>query len=477
MKRNALFAVVAAVVLACCTMNSFAHAAKLQPGDSKIIDFMLRVLEHSTPANMPIESRINVAVAAAALQAQAMGVQLDRATLESFAVRPQAFFPTSDTSYLWTGAAWQFTEHGTYTYVGSKVNTYFSQFWIGSWENYELSTWGYNGPGTIASILFQTWDTDSSAWANSARSVMTYDGSNRLTVMESQSWNGADFAGTARILYTYDGSSRVETVITQEWTGAWSNVTRTTYTYNGAGLESQSVVDNYFGGNWLTTYRWTSTYDGSNRLTLRVREFYNTFWNNDAKSEYDYNGSGDNTLQRDYLWLTSDWALTDVDTMKYDGSHRLTQTVYNNILPFANVSRTDNAYDGSGNLVEEISAAFSGTWINTDRYVFVYTSLASKIEGEPLPADFSLWQNHPNPFNPTTTIRYSLSRPHLVQIEVYNVLGQLVSTLENSEQGVGVYETTWDGTNANGQDVASGVYFYRLKAGEFVQTRKMVLSR
>ncbi|MBK7091418.1 MAG: T9SS type A sorting domain-containing protein [bacterium] len=109
--------------------------------------------------------------------------------------------------------------------------------------------------------------------------------------------------------------------------------------------------------------------------------------------------------------------------------------------------------------------------------MIVYTSVAVKVDDTALPGDFALLQNHPNPFNPTTTIRYSLSRPHLVQIEVYNVLGQLVSTLENSEQGVGVYETTWDGTNANGQNVASGVYFYRLKAGEFVQTCKMVLSR
>ncbi len=339
MKRNALFAMVAAVVLVCSMTNSSARAAKLQPGDSKIIDFMFQVLEHSTPANMPIESRTTVAVFAAAAQAQAMGIQLDQSALASIAARPQAFFVASDTAFVWSGVSWGLVQHGTYTYVGNKVSTYLTQLWAGSWLNNELMTWSYNGNGTAASTLFQSWDLDSSAWANSARSVMTYDGSNRLSTMESQSWDGSAFTPVMLLLYTYDGSNRVETVTTQEWTGAWTNVSRITYTYNGAGYESQSVTDNWFAGNWLTATRWTSTYDGSNRLTLRVREFYNTMWNNDAKSEYEYNGSGDNTLQRDYLWLSNAWSVTDVDTMKYDGSHRLTQTVYNNILPFASVSR------------------------------------------------------------------------------------------------------------------------------------------
>lgn len=477
MKRNTIFTVVAAVVYVCCTTYSSADAAKLQPGESKIIDFMFQVLEHSTPANMPIESRTTVAVAAAAAQAQAMGIQLDNASLASFAARPQAFFVASDTSFVSAGASWSLTANGTYTYVGNKVSTYLSQLWAGEWINSDLMTWSYNGNGTAASTLFQSWDSDSSAWANSARSLMTYDGSNRLSTMESQSWDGSDFAPVMLLLYTYDGSNRVATVTTQEWTGAWTNVSRVTYTYNGAGLESQSVTDNWFGGNWLTATRWTSTYDGSNRLTLRVREFYNTMWNNDAKSEYEYNGSGDNTLQRDYLWLSNAWSVTDVDTMKYDGNHRLIQTVYNNILPFASVSRTDNTYDGSGNLIEVIDASFLGAWTNTERFVYVYTSLAVKLADVPLPMEFSLMQNHPNPFNPTTTIRYSLAGNAHVRVEVRNVLGQLVRVLEDSYQSVGVYETTWDGRNSAGQEAASGVYFYSLRSNDVVQTRKMVLSR
>ncbi|MGB5105770.1 MAG: hypothetical protein WBP29_12250 [Candidatus Zixiibacteriota bacterium] len=80
--------------------------------------------------------------------------------------------------------------------------------------------------------------------------------------------------------------------------------------------------------------------------------------------------------------------------------------------------------------------------MSTVPYVWVYASVAVKVDDVNLPGDFVLLQNHPNPFNPTTTIRYSLARPQLVQIEVFNIPGQLVRTLENSAQGAGVYETS-----------------------------------
>ena len=476
MKRTAISAVLAAVLFACSSMNTSAYSADVHPGKSRIFDFMFQMLENSSSAQMPLESRIKVAVAAAQLQAQALGIPVAGEELTAAAIRPQAYAPLSDTSFVSTGVSWQVTQEGTYTYTGGKVNTYLTRLWIGSWLNNDLTTWSYNGNGTIASIVFQTWDSDSNAFINSGRSLMSYDGSNRLSAMESQTWDGSTYIPALMILYTYDGSSRVATMISQEWQGSWVNVSRITYTYNGNGQETEQVNDNWFGSSWLTNTRWTSTYDGSNRLTLRVREFWNTMWNNDAKSEYEYSGS-DNTLQRNSLWLSNAYTVTDVDTMKYDGSHRVIQTVHNQIVPFAQVSRTDNSYDGAGNLVEEIDAQFSGSWLNTERFVYVYTVLATRSEGTVLPGDFALQQNHPNPFNPTTAIRFNLGRNAHVHLEIRNVLGQLVRVLEDVDLAAGVYETTWDGRNSAGQEVASGVYFYTLRSGEFAQTRKMVLSR
>jgi hypothetical protein len=90
-----------------------------------------------------------------------------------------------------------------------------------------------------------------------------------------------------------------------------------------------------------------------------------------------------------------------------------------------------------------------------------------------------LRDNYPNPFNPTTTIEYSIKEAGLVSLKVYNVAGQLVRTLVNTEQKpqVNSFKVTWDGRNDAGDAVSSGVYFYKLVAKNFTQTKKMVLLK
>ncbi len=96
-----------------------------------------------------------------------------------------------------------------------------------------------------------------------------------------------------------------------------------------------------------------------------------------------------------------------------------------------------------------------------------------------LPKAFALAQNTPNPFNPATTISYSVPEGQTadVSLKVYDIRGRLVSTLVAEIKTAGTYTVFWDGINNAGQKVASGVYFYRLQAGEFTQTRKMVLLK
>ncbi len=98
--------------------------------------------------------------------------------------------------------------------------------------------------------------------------------------------------------------------------------------------------------------------------------------------------------------------------------------------------------------------------------------------GIPLvPIAYALEQNYPNPFNPSTTIRYQLSHRSAVALEVFNILGQRVRTLVNAEQVTGFYSVLWKGDNDYGIPVASGMYVYRLHAGEFVASRKLMLLR
>ena len=94
-----------------------------------------------------------------------------------------------------------------------------------------------------------------------------------------------------------------------------------------------------------------------------------------------------------------------------------------------------------------------------------------------IPSKFALYANFPNPFNPTTSINYDLSARGKVELTIYNLVGEKVAELVKGEQGPGTYVATWDGRNSQGQSVASGLYLYRLKAGSFLETRKMLLLK
>ena len=85
--------------------------------------------------------------------------------------------------------------------------------------------------------------------------------------------------------------------------------------------------------------------------------------------------------------------------------------------------------------------------------------------------------NYPNPFNPTTTISFSLKETGYVTIDIYNIRGQLVKTLVNGEFDDAHHEVVWDGKDNSGKNTGSGVYFYKMKAGKFAQTKKMILMK
>lgn len=93
------------------------------------------------------------------------------------------------------------------------------------------------------------------------------------------------------------------------------------------------------------------------------------------------------------------------------------------------------------------------------------------------PSDFSLAQNYPNPFNPTTTIEYFLPSASNVRLTVYNISGQVVTTLIKGRRSSGNHSHDWDGYGSNGSRAASGVYFYRLQTDQFTETRKMILLK
>jgi hypothetical protein len=97
--------------------------------------------------------------------------------------------------------------------------------------------------------------------------------------------------------------------------------------------------------------------------------------------------------------------------------------------------------------------------------------------GDNKPTEFSLSQNYPNPFNPATNFRFTLAKTSQVKIEIYNIVGQRVRTLVDEEMRPGVYVADWDSKDDKGNSVSSGIYFYRMTAGDFSDMKKMLLVK
>ncbi|MCK4655272.1 MAG: T9SS type A sorting domain-containing protein, partial [Candidatus Cloacimonetes bacterium] len=85
--------------------------------------------------------------------------------------------------------------------------------------------------------------------------------------------------------------------------------------------------------------------------------------------------------------------------------------------------------------------------------------------------------NYPNPFNPQTTIQYSILQESKVELNIYNIKGQKVKQLINDQLSAGQHLVVWDGMDTNDKQVSSGIYFYKLEAGDYQKVRKMVLVK
>ena len=116
-------------------------------------------------------------------------------------------------------------------------------------------------------------------------------------------------------------------------------------------------------------------------------------------------------------------------------------------------------------------------WENNSQYIYTWETLLS-INNKNISAEvFTLHQNYPNPFNPTTILRYDLPKDALVNITIYDMMGRVVKTMVNTQQNAGFKSIRWNATNDKGSPVSAGLYLYMIQAGDFRQTKKMVLLK
>jgi len=190
-------------------------------------------------------------------------------------------------------------------------------------------------------------------------------------------------------------------------------------------------------------------------------------------------GPGDPTK---YIFQTGSTVIVQVYGT-YDTANFLNSPIYmsslNNICLGKNgIGMWLGVYTVSGNTLQ-----IEGYWHTGENPVptpqffntpttYVRSSFGIKVISLEIPSTFSLSQNYPNPFNPITKIRFDLPKNVNVKLTIYDMLGKEIETIVNEHLNAGSYEVTFDGTK-----YTSGVYYYRLNAGEFVETKKMILVK
>lgn len=142
--------------------------------------------------------------------------------------------------------------------------------------------------------------------------------------------------------------------------------------------------------------------------------------------------------------------------------------------------------EGTVDMLTETTTQITDPDVITARIIATAKPNAVDREGELFPQEFGLQQNFPNPFNPTTTVKFSIEKRAFAEIAVYDILGQKVSTLVSEDLTPGYYNVTWNGTNERGMAVATGAYYIRMNASfqnsegqneQFTELRKILLMK
>lgn len=187
-----------------------------------------------------------------------------------------------------------------------------------------------------------------------------------------------------------------------------------------------------------------------------------------------------------YQFWSGDTGFVEINTDGSKGWERISPAFVGIQTEWTQVSIPLDSYIGHSSVkfrfhfTSDNTGTADGWYIDDVQINFKPTSVTE--EPVSVPTEFSLGQNYPNPFNPITIIRFKVGGerskvPIPITLKIYNILGEKVRTLVDGPKQTGEYETIWDGKDEKGEEMASGMYFYQLKAGDLTETKKMVLLK
>jgi len=401
----------------------------------------------------------------------------------------------------WTDGQWVNIWQDTYTYdingnLTSKINTGWSD---GQWTNNSRYTYTYDANGNNTSISFEGALDDE--WFRFYRILYSYDASGNIISETWQDWSDEQWVNKSRCTYTLNGFGKKTLEVEEKWSeDQWVNSWRNTYIYDVYGVISD--IDEYWGYSegWVNNTNSSYTYDSNGNMTSQLYQYWSLSdekWKGDWRYTYTYDTNGNMTSLYFEDCSNEQWVSSWQYTYTYNSNGKMTTRVQAQSSgdQWVNRYKSTFEYDGEGRVVYANNEIWeAGNWIplNSSLYIagvsygtgseidFYYNVNAVDVaSNSEMVNDFSLSQNYPNPFNPSTIIRFSLpaGRQELpmnsfVTLKVYNLLGQEVATLVNEQKPAGNYEVKFDASN-----LASGVYVYRLNAGDFTASQKMLLLK
>lgn len=362
-----------------------------------------------------------------------------------------------------------------------------------------------------------------SEWLTEGEQIFTYNDDGqliRLLRKDNRNDYNNEIENSRVFDYLYDESGNQIEEISSMWLD-WENVPRWEYQRKVKNVFVNSLIieQNYFWWNsmslsWDTTSKTAHYYNENNDLVLTENYFFDDnkwFIYRRLQVEYDNNyniidsleqnwvdGSWQNQyqIQREYennLLIKENWFMWDYSDgiLRWNGTHsykyndkklriEFLEEIYSEGV-LISASRVEYSYDSDGDLTfGDLYFLENGNWIYSAKSIYNYSTITDRKSDKKILHEVSLSQNYPNPFNPSTTIKYSLplivngetANVKGVTLRIYDLLGKEAATLVNKKQKPGNYEVEFDGS-----ELTSGIYFYKLKAGSFVETKKMILLK
>ncbi len=333
-------------------------------------------------------------------------------------------------------------------------------------------------------------------WVTSYRGTNTYDSNGNRLMEIFENWENGNWSAVDRRTFKYDLQGNLLTSIAEDCVnGIWQNRSQDTYSYDSLGVRRSLLVENWVDVGWVNISKFTFEYSEiGNLLSSLVESWENGQWVKTVFGKISYNSFGNisTVLIEDYK--NGAWENSSLDTYSYDTNENLTTLLSENwdSEGWVNYCRISYEYDSHNNRISGLCDGWDGTnWAPgigfleidfgmkdqsygfLDHFISVEYKLITNVEKtESNPNDFVLSQNYPNPFNPTTTINFSLPNSEFVTLKVYDVLGREITSLVNEELNAGQHTKIFNANN-----LSSGVYFYKLQAGKFSETKKMMLVR